>query len=298
MSTEEQQEVPCRIFLAGPPGSGKTSVGRRACERLGLEFRDLSAPEPWANDVDAARDELQNIITNRSADVVALSWGLQQDTKLLASTRRSGELVLLWAHPLEMQSRSGQTEELFTPVGRLKTHGGFGRNGTGCREFRRLDRASTESVLLVGMTLDEAVTELQEWIHDLRALSVMPPVQREGLDRWVDDWLEDCSASRPAAMKLVDAMARYILHLRAQGKSPRTLSGVYSDLDAAGMLVFMYEAPNARKVLDCFCYPPFTYEYERKFNDSPRLTARYRRNLNDFARYLEETGLISEEDDR
>lgn len=298
MSTEEQQEVPCMIFLAGPPGSGKTSVGSRACERLGLEFRDLSAPEPWANDEDAASDELQGIIANRSADVVALSWGLQQDTKILASTRRSGELVLLWAHPHEMQSRSGQTEELFTPVGRLKTKGGFGRNGTGCREFRRLDRASTESVLLVGMSLDEAVTELQEWIHDLRAFSVMPPVQREGLDRWVDNWVEDCSASRPAAMKLADAMARYTLHLRAQGKSPRTLSGVYSDLDAAGMLVFMYESPSADSVLRGFRYPPCTYEYKRKFSDSPSLTARYRRNLNGFAQYLEETGLIPKDGDR
>lgn len=46
--------------------------------------------------------------------------------------------MALWAHPLDMQARSGHSESLFTPVKRLKTRGGFGRNGTGCREYRHL----------------------------------------------------------------------------------------------------------------------------------------------------------------
>lgn len=198
MNSPEQQLPPCLIFLVGPPGCGKTSLGSRACGLLGLVFRDLSAPEPCANDVEAAHAELQTIIAQRSADVVALSWGLQQDSKHLALARRVGKVVLLWAHPQEMQPRSGHPEDLFTPVGRLKTRGGFGRNGTGCREFRRLDRASTETALLVDMSLEEAVLELR----------------------------------------------------------------------------------------------PYEYEYARKFNDSSRLVARYRRNLEDFARFLQQAGLV------
>ena len=55
----------------------------------------------------------------------------------------------LWAHPEETQARSDHAEPLFTPVLRLKIRGGFGRPGTGCRKFRRLDRACGETLLLV-----------------------------------------------------------------------------------------------------------------------------------------------------
>jgi shikimate kinase len=35
--------VPPRVVLVGPPGSGKSAVGRRLAERLGLPFRDTDA---------------------------------------------------------------------------------------------------------------------------------------------------------------------------------------------------------------------------------------------------------------
>ncbi len=41
-------------------------------------------------------------LTNRPADVVALSWSLQQDKSVRALARRSGFLLLLWAHPLDI----------------------------------------------------------------------------------------------------------------------------------------------------------------------------------------------------
>ena len=84
-------------------------------------------------------------------------------------------------------------------------------------------------------------------------------------------------------------MARYILHLRSEGKSPGAISSVYSDLQAAGILVINYDYPKgkkAAKVLELFSDPPGTIEFERKFSDSPNAIARYKRNLNGFARFL------------
>jgi hypothetical protein len=76
---------------------------------------------------------------------------------------------------------------------------------------------------------------------------------------WVEDWQQDFNANRQAATIIVDAMARYTLHLKSQGVSPRKLSGVYDDLNAAGMLVMMYDAPkgkNAERILSHFDAPP------------------------------------------
>ena len=190
------------VILAGPPGAGKTILGRRASEELNITFLDLSAPAPSSNDVAAGRGELEAAIAGRSADVIALSWQLQQDSKVLKLARRSGELLLLWDHPLEMQARSGCTVPLFTPVGRLKTKGGFGRNGTGCREFRRLDRACTDTLLLVGASLDQAARWVSEYIEDVRKEVDLPPAEREGLDTWVEKWREDSGAG-PAPARVV-----------------------------------------------------------------------------------------------
>ena len=283
------------VFLAGPPGSGKTSLGSRVCQTLGLTFLDLSAPAPSAGDPQAGMAELAAAIAGHTADVVALSWSLQGDSRALALARRSGELVLLWAHPLVMQARSGHAEPLFTPVARLRTHGGFGRHGTGCREFRRLERSCCETLLLVGASLEDASDALEDCIVALREDAALGPVGQERMDGWAGDWAADCGASPKAARLLVDAMARYTLHLRSEGTSPRTLSGVYSDLNAAGMLVFMYDAPKAGKVLSSFSSPPCEIEFSRKFSDSPGQTTRYRRTLEGFARFLRRSGLIPDE---
>ena len=84
-------------------------------------------------------------------------------------------------------------------------------------------------------------------------------------------------------------MARYILYLQSEGKSPRILSGVYSDLQAAGMLVMSYDYPQegtASEILDFFSFPPWTIEFKRKFSDSSNAIARYERNLEGFANFL------------
>lgn len=288
MNPDSKKQMPL-IFLAGPPGSGKSSLGKKACQKLELRFVDLSTPNINNQSFLSQKEILTEMINKRSADVIALPWSLQQDKGMRTLARRFGVLLLLWAHPLDMQARSGHSESLFTPSSRIKTKGGFGRNGTGCREFRRLDNAADEVLILVGSSFDEAVGELQDYIVSIRGESLESPVIRAGLSSLADDWQQDYDISKNIANIIVDAMARYILYLRSEGKSPRTLSGVYSDLEAAGMLVIAYDYPTGKKaaeLLDLFSYPPWTIEFKRKFSDSSNAIARYERNLKGFARFL------------
>ena len=174
-------------------------------------------------------------------------------------TRRSGVVLLLWAHPLDMQVRSGYMEPLFTAVKNLETRGGFGRTGSRCREFRRLDRACHETLMPVDVPLGKAAEDLNDCIFWIGTQHSKPPAIRAGLMTWAKDWQQDFSANRSAAEIIVDAMAQYTLHLKSQGASPRKLSEVYADLNSAGMLVMMYDAPkgkNAERILSRFDGPP------------------------------------------
>ena len=275
------------IFLLGPPGAGKTTLGSRACKELGLEFLDLAGVSVAAA-IDADDlERLSRLVADRAADVIELPWHLQQDRKALLLARRSGVPLLLWAHPEEMQARSGHAEPLFTPVPRLKIRGGFGRHGTGCREFRHLDRACGETLSLVDLPLEEAVQVVTECIAEIHEKYDMSPAEREGLASWEDDWRQDHNASPGVSRVIIDAMARYLGHLRAAGTSPRTLSGVRSDLNAAGHLVLMYEATKGKRILEYFNGPPREFEFAHKFTDSPALVARYRRSLEGFASFLQ-----------
>lgn len=296
--TEATLEAPSYpiIFILGPPGVGKSALGRRACEELGLTFLDLAAPPVGGDDL-SLLERLTRMIAERSAEVVEMPWELQQERQALVSARTSGVSLLLWAHPEDMQARSGRDEPLFTPVPRLKTRGGFGRNGTGCREFRSLDRACDEVLLLVNMPLEEAAEVVTECIAEIREESTATPAEREGLARWIEDWREDHSASPRVTRVIVDAMARYLEHLRDQGTSPRTISGVRSDLNAAGHLVLMYDAPKGKRILEHFEWPPWEGSFERKFTDRPNLVARYRRSLEGFARFLKESGDLPRDDE-
>ncbi len=288
MKDDSKEQIPM-IFLAGPPGSGKSSVGKKACQKLELRFVDLSTPEINKQSLLSQKEILTGVINKRSADVIAIPWSLQEDKGVQKLVRRLGVLLLLWAHPVDMQVRSGHLAPLFTPSPRIKTTGGFGRNGTGCREFRRLNNAADEVLILVGISLDEAVDELQDYIVSIRDECTKSPIVRAGLSSLLNNWHEDYDISKDIVNIIVDAMARYILYLRSEGKSPRTLSGVYSDLQAAGMLVISYDYPmggTEAEILDLFSIPPWTYEFKRKFSDSPNGIARYERHLEGFARFL------------
>jgi hypothetical protein len=288
------------IFLLGPPGAGKSALGSRACKELGIRFLDLAAKpaaNPTTGEIHSDLDRLSSLVADRTADVVELPWDLQHDRHALVLIRKSGVPLLLWAHPEDMQARSGREERLFTPVPRLKIRGGFGRNGTGCREFRHLDRACEETLVLVDLPLEEAAEIVRDCIAEIREESDASPAEREGLDGWVEDWRQDHSASPRVTKVIVDAMARYLSHLRSGGSSPRTLSGIRSDLNAAGHLVLMYDAPKGTRILECFDGPPWEFEFKRKFTDSPALVARYRRSLEGFARFLRECGELPQDDE-
>jgi hypothetical protein len=272
---------PRPIFLAGPPGAGKTSLGGKACERLGLRFLDLPARDA----VDGI-GEMQAAIRQASADVIAVPWHLQQDDAAMGECRRAGPVVALWAHPLEMQARSGRTSPLFAPVTRLKTHGGFGRHGVGCGAYRRLTRSCEHVLMLVELTFDEALAVVARAVEHLRLPEPEGAAEREGLDAWARRWVREHGADREAAEILAEAIARYTLHLKGRGASPRRMAAVYSDLDAAAQLVMMYAAPKGRKVLKEFDSVPCSFEYERKLSDSPRAVARYEATLKSFASFL------------
>lgn len=275
------------IFLLGPPGAGKTTLGSRACKALSLAFLDLA---------EADLEQLTRVAGDTSADVIELPWALQHERRALALVRRSGTPLVLWAHPEDMQARSGRDEPLFTPVPRLKIRGGFGRNGTGYREFRHLQRACGETLMLVDLALEEAAEAVRDCVAEIRAEDDAPPAEREGLAGWVDDWHQQHGASPRVTTVIVDAMARHLAHLRAAGTSPRTLTGVCADLNAAGHLVAMYGTLEANHIMEQFAAPPYRFEFERKLTDRPALVARYSRNLDGFARFLRERGELPDGD--
>lgn len=275
------------VFLVGPPGSGKSVLGRRVCIELGLGFVDLV-------DVGSTDAALQELVRARTADVVTLPWAPASDARWLDLCRRSGETVALWAHPLDMQARSGRTESLFTPVKRLKTRGGFGRNGTGCSEYRHLDRACEHVLLLVELSEEVAAEELKALVEDLRSSEALSPAEREGLLGWCGGWRHDFDADAMACEVLVDAMARFTTHLKARGTSPRTMAGVYGDLNAAGLLMMRNSAPKGKEVLDLFGSGPSEYEFERMISDSPHVVARFRSTCQAFGAFLRDSARIDD----
>jgi hypothetical protein len=58
--------TPPIIFLLGPPGAGKTTLGSRACKELGLEFLDLAGLEV---------ERLSRVVGDIAADVVEVPVG-------------------------------------------------------------------------------------------------------------------------------------------------------------------------------------------------------------------------------
>ena len=144
------------VFLAGPPGSGKTSLGNRVCQELGLRFLSLPETAPVTG-----RAAMAEVIRERSADVVELPWALQLAEGVFREARQAGRLIGLWAHPVDMQTRSGRSEPFITP-GRDLQRGGYGLRGTRSPEFRRLDRGCEITLMLLRKSFDEALAELRE----------------------------------------------------------------------------------------------------------------------------------------
>lgn len=276
-------------FLLGPPGSGKSTLGKAACRAIGLRFLDLSTPDVNRLPLESQKAVLIGALEKKDAAVIALPWTLQREVKLHTWLRRSGRLLALWAHPLEMQERSGRSQPLFTSSRRIKDQSGFGRGGTGCLEYRMLDRSVDVTLKLVRTPFDEAVSKLLNRLERMRKKSAEPPINQLGLSDWVEDWSRDYSTNKDTTYLIVDAMARYILHLRAEGKSSRIISEVLNDLQIAGLFLVKYEAPKKTKRFNLsalFDFPPNTIEFKRVFNDSPSALNRYESNLTGFAVFL------------
>lgn len=282
---EEKPQVPL-VFLAGPPGVGKTTLGRAACQQLGLRFLDLAD----AGDINSQRKTLDRLAENRSADVVELPWQFQLDSGTFKKCRKLGETVAMWAHPLDMQARSGHTQPLFTP-GRSTTRGGFGLRGTGCPEFRRIDRACETTLLLVGTSLEEAQAALQSLLARLAEPPRGTPAEQEHIADWAKEWQVEYRANPEATEVLVDAMARFLQHLKQQGKSPRSLRGVYFDLSAVGMLNFGYDYHNVKGKEILASLDSHTYEFNRKFSCSETESRRYKRTYDQFCKFLVDNNL-------
>ncbi len=219
--------------------------------------------------------------------MVALPWRLQNDNRILRAARRVGTTIVLWAHPETMQARARQPISFTARRGQV-TRGGFGRCGTSCLEYRRLARACDVTLHLDGLSQPEAVDELADAIAEARAEgdpAVRLDVIRAGIEAQLR---EDHRRGYARAVRaLADAIARYLFAREAAGASPRSLNAVGSDLCAAAMLVFMYEPQKDERILDRFRHgAPWVSEFRRKFTDSPRLVARYEKNLRAFADFL------------
>jgi hypothetical protein len=269
-------------------------MGGRVCADLDLRFLDLAGTLRDMGEVQDSQSVLRQVIGQQAADVVELPWSLQISRGTFAMCRCHGQLVALWGHPLDMQARSGHSEPLFTPAPRLKTRGGFGLRGTRCAEFKRIDRACHATLLLIGLSFEEGLTQLKETVQALLAEDAGPQAERDGLMSWASNWQLDLDADKEATVMLVDAFAHYTWHLKAQGTSPRSMSTKYNDLNALGYLVLAYDAPKGKDVLNHLW--PHVYEYARKVSDSPRTVARYQRTVEDFCRFLRETGCLSSDE--
>jgi hypothetical protein len=97
------------------------------------------------------------------------------------------------------------------------------------------------------------------------------------------------NADARACEILVDAMARFTMDLKERGTSPRSMSGVYGDLNAAGFLVMYCDAPKGKDVLRSFDSGPSEYEFRRKISDSPRALARFRSTWKALGRFLRDS---------
>jgi shikimate kinase/3-dehydroquinate synthase len=117
--------VPMRLFLSGPMGSGKSTVGRLVSGKLGLPFIDLdsrieertgrpiadyflSAGEPEFRRVEA--ETLEALLREPSDSVVALGGGACLHTGLRRRMLEQGILITLMADPATLATRVSRDE--------------------------------------------------------------------------------------------------------------------------------------------------------------------------------------------
>ena len=92
MKNNSEEQIPI-IFLAGPPGSGKTTLGAKTCQNLELQFIDFSTPEINEKLLSSQKEILTEAINNESAEVIALPWSLQEDRSIQKLNQAFGSAV-------------------------------------------------------------------------------------------------------------------------------------------------------------------------------------------------------------
>lgn len=111
------------VFLYGPPGSGKSTIGRLLAERLALPFVDLdqrveekaglSIPEIFAKEDESGFRQLEQAelkeLLNLEWGVIALGGGALLDTETLACVDVAGPILCLTAPPETLLERLGST---------------------------------------------------------------------------------------------------------------------------------------------------------------------------------------------
>lgn len=263
------------IFLVGPPGVGKTTLGTRACAELGVPF----APFETVESAVALARERPCVLEVRWEDALA--------PRMLERLRKAGATIALWDLPARMQARASRPYVLRGSTALVRP-GTYGRRGTTCVEFRRLDRGCDHILLIDRLSLDEACEELRLTIED-----TWTDRSAEELEAWADDWVRlwcaDTTVKRPVAQPLAAAMAEFLLASKRAGASTRALRALDSDLHVGGLLYFYDgDRTTAARALASFAAGTASdsTRFARKITDRPAAVARYERTLAAFAAFL------------
>jgi len=131
-SHPDHPRTPCNVYLIGPMGSGKTTIGQRVAKRLGLEFFDC----------DHELEEQTGASVSLIFDVEGEEGFRERETRMLEQlTQRRGVLVatgggvVLKQRNRELLQRNGLVVYMNTSVG---------------QQLRRLNRDRSRPLLQTG----------------------------------------------------------------------------------------------------------------------------------------------------
>ena len=117
------------IFLYGPPGAGKSTLGQTLAGELNLNFTDLdieiarlarmSIPEIFASEGESGfrqrEKEMLFRLLNGHGHLIALGGGAFLDPENREKVEAAGQVLCLTAHPRRQQCRPGRWPPYATP---------------------------------------------------------------------------------------------------------------------------------------------------------------------------------------
>ncbi|MCL4534007.1 MAG: shikimate kinase [Bacteroidetes bacterium] len=159
------------LVLTGFMATGKTSVGQRAAQRLGLRFVDMDAvieeragkpiARIFAEDGETVFRDVESALARelaaQSGLVVATGGGCMLRPQNCAALGKSGVVVCLWAEPEEVLRRAGA--DTTRP---LLPKEGVERTRSLLEQRRRAYQALPHHVETTGLTVDEVVERVVE----------------------------------------------------------------------------------------------------------------------------------------